>query len=199
MVEEARYRAKNREFYEQYIDGTLDPIVYNEFVAGFLKQHSLGQLFAWREQYLQENIAPKVRPKAVAAIEAHQQAGHDVVVISATNDFVVTAIASELFGIANDHILATRLAVTPEGYTGNVAGQPNFKEGKLINLNHWMASQQQQGINYVKTYAYSDSKNDLPLLQWADVAVAVCPDDTLRAHALAHHWAIEGWALAPSA
>ena len=71
LVEEALYRAKNREFYEHYIAGTLDAVVYNEFVAGFLKQHTLAQLHKWREQYLQEEIAPKVRPKAVNAIQLH--------------------------------------------------------------------------------------------------------------------------------
>ena len=195
LVEESLYRAKNREFYEQYIAGTLDAVVYNEFVAGFLKQHSLGQLYAWREQYLQHEIAPNVRPKAVHAINSHRQAGHDVVVISATNAFVVKAIAHQLFAVDEKNILATELAVTEQGYTGKVAGQPNFKDGKLINLKKWIANQEQQGVTYTKTYAYSDSKNDLPLLEWADVAIAVCPDDTLHAHALAHHWAVEDWSI----
>lgn len=74
LVEESLYRAKNREFYEHYIAGTLDAVVYNEFVAGFLKQHTLAQLHEWREQYLQDEIAPKVRPKAVNAIQSHLQA-----------------------------------------------------------------------------------------------------------------------------
>lgn len=195
LVEESLYRAKNREFYEHYIAGTLDAVVYNEFVAAFLKQHPLTRLYQWREQYLQDDIAPTVRPKALQAIDAHSQAGHDVVVISATNAFVVNAIANKLFSVDDSRILATELEVTEQGYTGKVAGQPNFKEGKLINLKKWLANQQQQGVTYSKTYAYSDSKNDLPLLEWADVAIAVCPDDTLRAHALAHHWAIEDWSL----
>lgn len=195
LVEESLYRAKNQEFYEHYIAGTLDAVVYNKFVAAFLKQHPLTRLYQWREQYLQDEIAPKVRPRAVQAIQAHVQAGHDVVVISATNAFVVKAIASQLFFVNKDNIIATELEVTEQGYTGNVAGQPNFKEGKIINLNHWIAQKNAQGITYTKTYAYSDSKNDLPLLEWADVAIAVSPDDTLRAHALAHHWAIEDWSI----
>ena len=144
---------------------------------------------------MQDEIAPKVRPKAVNAIQSHLQAGHDVVVISATNAFVVKAIANKLFLVEEDNILATELEVTEQGYTGKVAGQPNFKEGKIIHLKNWIAQKNSQGITYTKTYAYSDSKNDLPLLEWADVAIAVCPDDTLHAHALAHHWAVEDWSI----
>ena len=95
-------------------------------------------LHEWREQYLQDEIAPNVRPKAVNAIQSHLQAGHDVVVISATNAFVVKAIANKLFWVAEDNILATELEVTEQGYTGKVAGQPNFKEGKIIHLKHWI-------------------------------------------------------------
>lgn len=195
LVDASLYRAKNREFYEQYIAGTLDAVVYNEFVATFLKQHPIAQLHQWREQYVQQEIAPKVRPNAVKAIQTHLQKNHDVVVISATNAFVVKAIAQQLFSVDERNILATELEVTEQGYTGKVAGQPNFQQGKIINLQKWIANQQKQGITYYKTYAYSDSKNDLPLLEWADVAIAVCPDDTLRAHALAHHWAIEDWSM----
>lgn len=199
LVDEGEFRQKNREFYEQYIDGSLDAVVYNEFVSSFLKQHSfdkasLEQLYAWRADYIANDIVPMIRPKARQAIAHHLERGHDVLVVSATNDFVVTAIAAE-FGIAPENVLATKLELTQEGYTGKVADRPNFQEGKIYHLQNWIEKQAQSGVTYNKIYAYSDSKNDIPLLAWADVAVCVNPDEVLHAHALAHHWAVEDWAL----
>lgn len=195
LVEEALYRAKNREFYEDYLAGTLDSLKYNEFVAGFLKQHSLNQLHAWREDYLNHEIKPFIRPKAVETIAKHKNAGHDVLVISATNAFVVKPIANQLFGVDLDDILATELELDDNGYTGKVKGRTNFKDGKIFHIEQWLAKQKDKGITYSKTYAYSDSKNDLPLLEWADVPVCVSPDDVLHAHALAHRWAVEDWSI----
>lgn len=195
LVDESLYRAKNREFYEQYLAGTLDAVVYNEFVASFLKQHSLTQLHKWRQQYISEEIAPFVRPKAVETIAKHQDLGHEILVISATNAFVVKPIANQLFGVAMDAILATELELTEAGYTGKVAGRPNFKDGKIFHLEQWLTNKNAQGVFYEKTYAYSDSKNDLPLLQWADVPVCVSPDDVLLNHAKSQGWAVENWSI----
>ncbi len=195
LVNEHEFRQKNREFYEQYIDGSLDAVVYNEFVANFLKNHSLEQLHAWRADYIAHDIAPHVRPKAVHAMQSHLERGHEVLIISATNAFVVKAISEQIFHIPPENVLATELEVTEAGYTGKVAGRPNFQEGKIYHLEQWLANQAKKGITYSKTYAYSDSKNDIALLAWADMAVAVSPDDTLHAHALAHHWAVEDWAI----
>lgn len=199
LVDEGEFRQKNREFYEQYIAGTLDAVVYNEFVANFLKQHSLEKLHAWREEYITGDIAPNVRPKALHAIESHLERGHDVVIISATNAFVVKPISEQLFNVKAENVLATELEITDvngkQGYTGKVAGRPNFQDGKIFHLQNWIDNQAKNSVTYSKTYAYSDSKNDIPLLAWADVAVCVNPDDTLHAHALAHHWAVEDWAI----
>ncbi|ELA08627.1 HAD family hydrolase [Moraxella macacae 0408225] len=195
LVNETDYRNKNREFYEDYIAGTLDAVKYNEFVANFLRQHTLAQLHKWREAYILDEIAPLVRPKAKQALQKHRDAGHDVLVISATNAFVVKPIANQLFGVDFDHILATELVITNDGYTGKVLGKPNFKDGKIYHLNQWLANKNQQGIRYTKTYAYSDSLNDLPLLTWADVAICVSPDERLHAYARTNGWAVEDWAM----
>ncbi len=191
LVNEALFRERNYQFYQQYIAGTLDAVEYNEFVASFLKQHSLEQLDSWRKAYINQRIVPNIRPKAVQAIEQHLQQGHDVVIISATNDFVVKEIA-KLFFINEKNVLATQLEKTQQGYTGKVVGKPNFQAGKIYHLQQWI---NQQNKTYQKTYAYSDSKNDLPLLEWADVAICVTPDEILKAHALAHGWAIEDWTI----
>ncbi len=194
LVDEAEYRTANQDFYEQYIAGTLDATEYNEFVAQFLTTLPLARLHDLREDYVKYEIEPHMRPKAITVLKEHLELGHDVVIISATNDFVVSAIA-ERFGIEDANVLATPLEIKNERYTGQLADKPNFKDGKIYHLNKWLAKQKAAGISFDKTYAYSDSKNDLPLLQWADVPVCVSPDDALHAHALAHRWAVEDWSI----
>lgn len=198
LVDEAQYRTANQRFYEQYIAGTLDATEYNEFVADFLTSLPLERLDEIRQHYLMQEIKPSIRPKAVTAIRQHIEAGHDVVIISATNDFVVSAIA-EYFAVKADFVLATPLEIKDNRYTGKLSDQPNFQAGKLYHLNKWLDKRQAEGITYHKSYAYSDSKNDLPLLEWADVPVCVTPDETLHAHALAHRWAVEDWSIDGSA
>ncbi|WP_230660006.1 HAD family hydrolase [Psychrobacter sp. I-STPA10] len=194
LVDEAQYRTANQRFYEQYIAGTLDPVEYNEFVSAFLTTLPMDRLHALREDYIKYEIEPHMRPKAVKAIREHLAQGHEVVIISATNDFIVSEIAQR-FGIEEANMLATPLEVKDNRYTGKLADKPNFQEGKLYHLQKWLDRRKQAGVNFSKTYAYSDSKNDLPLLEWADVPVCISPDDTLHAHALAHHWAVEDWAI----
>lgn len=194
LVDEAQYRTANRNFYEQYIAGTLDAREYNEFVAQFLTTLPMQRLHDLRADYIKYEIEPHIRPKAVSAIRHHLDEGHDVVIISATNDFVVTAIAA-CFGVESSEVLATPLEIKNNCYTGKLADQPNFQSGKLYHLNKWLDNKHELGVAYEKTYAYSDSKNDIPLLEWADVAICVSPDDTLHAHALAHRWAVEDWKI----
>ena len=194
LVDEAEYRTANQAFYEQYIEGTLDATEYNEFVAQFLTSLPLPRLHELREHYIQTEIEPHIRPKALKVLAEHIELGHDVVIISATNDFVVSAIA-ERFGVERANVLATPLEIIDKRYTGKLTDKPNFKEGKIYHLNKWLDKQQAAGVIFDKTYAYSDSKNDLPLLQWADMAVCVSPDDALHAHALAHRWAVEDWSI----
>lgn len=194
LVDEAEYRTANQAFYEQYIEGTLDATEYNEFVAQFLTTLPMARLHALREDYIQQDIEPHIRPQAVAAIKSHLARGHDVVIISATNDFVVSAIAAR-FDIMAANVLATPLEIKDNRYTGKLTDKPNFQAGKLYHLEKWLDNKREAGVNYAKTYAYSDSKNDLPLLEWADVPVCVSPDEVLHAHALAHRWAVEDWAI----
>ncbi len=194
LVDEAEYRTANQKFYEEYIAGTLDATEYNEFVAQFLASLPMDRLHELREDYIKTEIEPHIRPKAMEVLCQHIELGHEVVIISATNDFVVSAIAKR-FGIEDANVLSTPLEIVDERYTGKLTDQPNFKEGKIYHLNKWVGKQQLADIHYDKTYAYSDSKNDLPLLQWADVPVCVSPDDVLHAHALSHRWAVEDWSI----
>lgn len=194
LVDEAEYRTANQKFYKDYIEGTLDATEYNEFVATFLSSLPMDRLHELREDYIKSEIEPHIRPKAMEALCQHIEQSHDVVIISATNDFVVTAIAKR-FGVEDSHVLSTPLEIKNTRYTGKLTDKPNFQEGKIYHLNKWLDKQHAMGITYDKTYAYSDSKNDIPLLEWADVAVCVSPDEALHAHALAHRWAVEDWTI----
>lgn len=194
LVDRAYYKDMNDKFYQDYIAGTLDAVEYNEFVASFLKTKTMNELTAYRQEYLSTWIKPAMRPKGIDAITKHRQAGDTVVVISATNDFVVVPIAS-LFGVDNEHTLATRLEVVDNAYTGKVSDRPNFKDGKLYHLNNFIAQKNTQGITFDKLIAYSDSKNDLPLLEFADVAVCVTPDEILKQHAHQQGWQIIDWSF----
>ncbi|WP_435949220.1 HAD family hydrolase [Psychrobacter sp. DM8] len=194
LVDEAEYRTANQKFYNDYIEGTLDATEYNEFVAQFLSTLPMDRLCELREDYIKSEIEPHIRPKAMEVLCHHIEQGHDVVIISATNDFVVSAIAKR-FGIEDANVLSTPLEIIDERYTGKLADKPNFKEGKIYHLDKWIDKKQLNGIKFEKTYAYSDSKNDIPLLEWADVAVCVSPDKALHAHALAHRWAVEDWSI----
>lgn len=194
LVDEAEYRTANQKFYQDYIEGTLDATEYNEFVAQFLSSLPMDRLNELREDYIKTEIEPHIRPKAMEVLCHHVEKGHEVVIISATNNFVVSAIAKR-FGIEDANVLSTPLEIKDERYTGKLTDQPNFKEGKIYHLNKWLDKQQSVGTTFDKTYAYSDSKNDIPLLEWADVAICVSPDDALHAHALAHRWAVEDWSI----
>ncbi len=194
LVDEAEYRTANQKFYNDYIEGTLNATEYNEFVAQFLSSLPMARLHELREDYIKAEIESHIRPKAMTTLCEHIELGHVVVIISATNDFVVSAIAQR-FGIEMSHVLATPLEIVDKRYTGKLMDKPNFKEGKIYHLNNWLDKQQLAGMSFEKTYAYSDSKNDIPLLAWADVAICVSPDDALHAHALAHRWAVEDWSM----
>lgn len=194
LVDAAVYKDANDKFYQDYIAGTLDAVEYNEFVAAFLTTKTMGELHAYRQEYLDTWIVPNMRPKAQAQINAHKDAGDTVVVISATNDFVVKPIAN-LFGVDDEHTLATVLEIVDNRYTGRVGGRPNFKDGKLYHLHRFIQSCQDRGLAFERTIAYSDSKNDLPLLSFADEAVCVNPDEVLKAEATLRGWRIEDWAL----
>src|SRR5699024_12207041 len=159
---------------------------YQNFVLGFLAQHSLVELANWHQQFMTDMIEPIMLPQAAELIAKHREQGHFIMIITATNDFITTPIA-EKFDV--DHLIALR-AERDEygGYTGQVAGTPSFAEGKITRLNEWLAENPQ--YNLEGSYFYADSHNDLPLLRIVDHPVAVNPDDTLAAEANSKSWPI---------
>jgi HAD superfamily hydrolase (TIGR01490 family) len=190
LVDENAHRAKNDQFFADYQSGTLDAVAYNEFVFQFFAHKTQTELRTLHDVYMQTVIRPAMRPMGIAAIEKHRQAGHEIVIITATNRFVTTPIA-EAFGVK--HLLASNPEMIDGFYTGKLQGEPCFQAGKLNHLNQWLAMHHNDAS--LESWAYSDSFNDLPLLSFADHAVAVTPDDRLRAYALAHQWPIKDWSL----
>lgn len=178
------YSAKNQIFYEEYQRGTLDIDAFLKFSLAPLAAHEPAQLIAWRAEFIHSVITPMVTDKARNLVAHHRQRGDELLIITATNAFVTAPIA-ELFGI--EHLLATQPTLRAGRYTGGYDGTPTFQAGKRLVLDQWLAARQWQPA---KTWFYSDSRNDLPLLEAVDHPVAVDPDVVLRERALAAGWPI---------
>lgn len=181
------YEAKNQQFYDQYKAGTLDIHAFLDFQLRPLSRHPRTQLDAWHAQYMQQKIKPIILPKARELVARHAVDAGLMAIVTATNSFVTAPIAKE-FGIEN--LIATEPEQVNGQFTGKVVGVPSFREGKVARLNAWL---QARGLNWqsiTESWFYSDSLNDLPLLERATHAVAVDPDPILRAHADNHGWPV---------
>jgi HAD superfamily hydrolase (TIGR01490 family) len=181
------YEARNQVFYDQYKDGTLDIHAFLDFQLLPLARHSRAQLYAWHAEYLETRIRPMITPKAMALVKQHQEDADLVAIITATNSFVTGPIA-QLFGVK--HLIATEPEQAGGLYTGKVAGIPCFREHKITRLEMWLAERGLLWEDISTSWFYSDSLNDLPLLQRVDLPVAVDPDPTLEAHAKIAGWPI---------
>jgi len=179
------YEARNHEFYEQYKKGTLDIHEFLDFQLKPLGRHPRRQLDEWHARYMQVKIMPMMRESARALVARHR--GDLCAVVTATNSFVTAPIARE-FGIP--HLVATEPAQVNGEFTGGVSGLPCFREGKIARVEAWLAEQGHGFGVFARSYFYSDSLNDLPLLARVSDPVAVDPDDTLRAHAVKHGWPV---------
>ncbi len=184
IVERDHYEQENERFFQEYQAGTLDIAEFLQFSLKPLSEHSLDRLLRWREQFMAEKIAGIALPKARALIDRHREQGHHLLIITATNSFVTRPIADEL-GIVD--LIATEPEISNGRYTGQVIGVPCFREGKVQRLEQWL---QDQGQNLATSWFYSDSHNDLPLLELVTHPTAVDPDDTLAQHAEMKGWPI---------
>ena len=179
------YEARNHEFYEQYKNGTLDIHEFLDFQLKPLSRHPRRVLDEWHAEFMRKKILPILRPRARELVGRHR--GDLCVIVTATNSFVTAPIARE-FGV--EHLVATEPAHAGGEFTGEVTGTPCFREGKVARLGEWLAARGQTLKMFAQTHFYSDSLNDLPLLNIVTHPVAVDPDDTLRAHAVRHGWPI---------
>ena len=191
VVDEESYRSKNDEFYGHYKAGTLDIQAFLRFALAPLAANPRDRLDALRQRFMHEVIDPVMTPQARALVYKHLEAGDLCAVVTATNSFVTAPIVAA-FGIK--HLIATEPATVdgkPESqFTGEVDGVPSFREGKITRVDAWLKSQGAHWNDFGTTYFYSDSANDLPLLEKASEPIATNPDDRLRHHAAAAGWRI---------
>ncbi len=184
LVDGEFYERENQRFYDAYRAGTLNIHAFLAFMLKPLTEHPLPELLAWRAQFMREKIEPIILPKALALLDRHRTANDTLLIITATNRFITEPIAARL-GIAN--LLATEIELIDGRYTGRALGTPCFHQGKVERLQQWLA---ETGYDLHKSWFYTDSRNDLPLLNLVAHPVAVDPDQTLAEHAAAHGWPI---------
>ena len=191
VVDSKYYAQQNERFYQDYKDGKLDIHEFLRFALKPLSEHSRAQLKEWHDAFMEEVIHGQLRQQAIDLVKRHQDAGDLCCVITATNSFVTRPIV-ESFGI--EHLIATEPATADNhplaNYTGEVKGIPNFREGKIQNLHNWLALQNLSLDALPYSYFYSDSMNDLPLLEEVSHPVATNPDDRLRNEAKKRNWPI---------
>ncbi|AUZ04435.1 MULTISPECIES: HAD family hydrolase [Vitreoscilla] len=188
IVDKAFVEKKNDYFYQQYLQGRLNVDEFLEFQLEPLTHYSMEQLAVMHEEFMCEFIRPTITEVARELVAKHQRAGDDLLLISATNEFIITPIANE-FGITE--VIGVTLEIGVDGrYTGNYIGVPSYQGGKIVRLEQWLQEKGKTRSDYDDIYFYSDSRNDLPLLQDVSRPVAVNPDDILLAHATEHGWEI---------
>lgn len=171
-------------FYDDYLQGKLDLDAFLEFTLKPLAMFPFDQLVAWRDEFIESVIDPIILPAAIDIIEEHRSRGDTPIIITATNHFLTEPIA-ELFGIK--HLLATQPEMKDGQFTGRYTGIPTFRDGKVVMLNMWV---KEHNESLKGSYFYSDSANDIPLLDLVDNPIAVDPDDTLRQYAEERNWQI---------
>ncbi|WP_370052097.1 HAD family hydrolase [Neptunomonas sp.] len=184
IVDSELYRQANDTFYHQYVAGTLNIYEFLEFALKPLKELPRDQLNQLHEQFMREKVEPMITEKAEALLKQHRDKGDFLLIITATNKFVTGPIAARL-GV--DDIMATDPEEINGQYTGKVAGTPCFQGGKVERLKEWLSTHEHSLIG---SSFYSDSRNDLPLLEVVENPVAVDADETLTQIATERGWPI---------
>ncbi len=184
IVDEQEYRERNEVFYKDYQRGSLDSDRYLEFALQPLTHFTIEELHAWRADYVEKWIKPIIAPGARKLLDSHRDQGHKLLIISATNLFVTEPIA-QLLGVPT--VLATKPEIIDNRYTGRYLGTPTYQEGKVVVLKEWLRD---CNFRLDGSYFYSDSINDLSLLEQVDNPIAVNPEDELRAVAESRNWEI---------
>ena len=183
-VDAARFGAERAQFIADYDAGRLNVPAFYAFVLRPLAEHDMPTLNAWRRQFLAECIRPRITATARALLAGHRNSGHVLAIITATNRFVAEPIAAEL---DVPHLLATEPERNAQRFTGRVLGVPCFREGKLKHLHAWL---QRENLVPAESWCYSDSHNDLVLLESVSHPVAVNPDSRLAQHAAQRRWPV---------
>lgn len=184
VVDPSHYAKQNDYFYEQYKAGSLDINEYLTFVLKPLTENPLATMLSLRDEFIEQRIKPLITQKARDLITKHHQAGDDLLIITATNAFITRPIAS-LLGF--EEIIAPEPEMVDGEYTGKITGVPSFHQGKVTRLEMWLAEKE---MNLAGAFFYSDSHNDLPLLNLVDHPVAVDADEILTDTAVRNGWPI---------
>jgi HAD superfamily hydrolase (TIGR01490 family) len=191
VVDADYYATENERFYADYKAGRLDIDAFLAFALKPLSEHSRAQLNEWHAQFMHEVINPNLRSSAFDLVKKHQDQNDVCCVVTATNSFVTRPIV-QAFGI--QHLIATEPEVLGDPATGNfsgkVAGTPNFREGKVIRVESWLSAEKLSWSSLEKSYFYSDSINDLPLMEKVTQPIPTNPDQSLRAKAMEKGWSI---------
>jgi HAD superfamily hydrolase (TIGR01490 family) len=184
LVDGQAYDSENERFYREYRAGTLDIYEFLGFQLRPLALHDAAALEALRVEFVQQKIQPILLPAARRLIEGHRQRGDTLVIITATNRFITAPIAR---AYCVDYLIATEPEMLEGRYTGRVSGIPCYREGKVQRLRDWLAEQR---MALADSWFYSDSHNDLPLLEQVSHPVAVDPDPALASYARQKGWRI---------
>lgn len=184
LVDAETYQLTNDRFYADYKNGCLDIRAYLKFSLAPLTRHSAEQLAALHKEFMEQHIETLMLPKAAELLRQHRDRGDHLLIITATNGFVTRPIAKRL-GV--EDILATDPEFIDGRYTGDFVGTPCFQAGKITHLHEWLKTNEH---SLEGAYFYSDSINDLPLLEQVDNPVAVDPDDRLAAIAEQRGWKV---------
>ena len=187
VLDRDSFSARNEAFYEQYKAGTLDIDEFLDFQLFPLAQYPRADLERWHAEFMQTRVLPILTPQARELVKDHQNRGDLCALVTATNSFVTGPISREL---NIQHLIATIPAQENGQFTGRARGTPSFREGKIVRVEAWLESMGLWWSNFERSWFYSDSLNDLPLLARVTDPVAVDPDSTLRAHAENNHWQI---------
>ncbi len=187
-VDAAEFGRRNDLFYADYQAGRLDIHAYIAFATEPLRAHSPAELSVAHARFMHEVIAPNLRPCALALVHDHQARGDLIALVTATNDFITAPIA-QAFGIAE--LLAVRLVRGPGAtITGCIDGTPSYREGKVTRVQEWLGERGKGWADFGRISVYSDSVNDLPLLERATDPVATNPTPALRQIAEARGWRV---------
>jgi HAD superfamily hydrolase (TIGR01490 family) len=187
VLDREEHEAKNDRFFRDYQEGRLDFDAFLEFQLAPLASYPRAQLDAWHDEYMETKVRPMIRRKGLELVQRHLRQGALCAIVTSTNAFITAPIARE-FGI--EHLLATELEARDGRFTGRRYGIPCFREGKVLRVSEWLGERGQSLGSFPVSWFYSDSRNDLPLLECVTRPVAVDPDETLRAEASARSWPI---------
>lgn len=181
------YKERNEQFFKEYQSGNLDVFAYCEFQFKTLKDNPRELLDELRSDYVKKIINPMITKEAKDLVESHRKENHKLLIITATNSYITRPIA-DLFGI--EDLIGTDLEELNGEFTGKVSGLPSFQEGKIIRLNSWLEKRGLIFEELEKTFFYSDSMNDIPLLEKVSNPVAANPDEILEKKAIKENWPI---------